>query len=254
MKKILFVSEKYGDLEENLLYCLKENYEVIHSENISFENLKTKVHIVILNHLYNRLSRKNVEKLMNADLEKVIIFENAKDIYVGNSKLPFSVYNRLILKSKKSKELIECENLIKIKKNYVIFRVSELYGPYVNYGLIHDLFTKDKVTLSNDEHDFLYEGDFIHAVENALKFDAIGIFDIVNGETIKLKRLVDLVNQYRKNKEIVVKWEKTREKISYLKESFKFYKWEPIVTIHCGLKAMNYKHFSKGANHGSSKI
>jgi len=248
MKNILIISDVISSLEETLIFCLKENdYTVFSKPNIFFEGfndylLKNKIDVLILNRLYGKFRKKEAEKLAEVNVKKTIILENAKDIYIGNSKPPFSVYNPFKPKNRKSKEIKYSEDLIKQKENYVIFRISEVYGPHVNSGLIHELFSKNKITLFKGEHDFLYEGDFIHAVEVALKFDAIGIFDIANGEAQDMNKVIELVNKYRENK-IVVRWRRKRETVSCL-QSFQFYKWNPIVSLNCGLRAINNKQRS----------
>lgn len=238
---ILIVS-KITDFENNILDCLKEyqDYNVYIRDDISknFSKFVQKKHIsvIILNLLYKRRKR----DLVNVVKQKVklVVLENGNDLYQQNMSLPFSVFKKLRFRSEKSKTINENEKIIKARKDdYIIFRISEVYGPSIRYGLIYDLFHKNRLYLNDGERDFIYEGDLICAIERAIQCDATGVFDIAFGESINTQSLISKVNEIR-DKKIKIVWQKQKENIRYDCENFKFYKWQPLVDFETGLKVI----------------
>lgn len=240
-KKILIVGSD-NRFEKNVKDCLNSNYNTY----ISLANkIRDGTEIVIFNLLTRKKRIGDLKKILKLQyIKKIILLENAKDLYQNNVSLPFSVYKQFLPKSRISKSLKKYEELIQNSgKNFTIFRVSEVYGPNIESGIIHKLLNENQLVLHDGERDFLYEGDLIQAIEIAIDSNAIGIFDIAYGETIKMKDAIDFINRFR-GIEVQVKWKRKQEDIVYNCENFKFYKWLPLVNFHLGLNAIkNNKNF-----------
>ena len=168
--------------------------------------------------------------------EKIVVLENGNELYQESTSLPFSVFKKLKFKNERSRNANKNEEIIKNgTANYIIFRISEIYGPNVRFGLIYELFHKNKITICDGERDFIYEGDLIYAIERAVQCDATGIFDIASGKSIKMKTLISMIDETRKKKINILR---KKEKFIYNCENFKYFKWMPLVDIDAGLKVI----------------
>jgi len=237
---VVFISSNSG-LETALKKCFEEkewNFYECSSITKSFHNFfEHKIDAVILDCFKKLKTIAEIKILLKENIKKIIVLENGNNYYLNNNvEPPYSVYKEFKLKNKLSRDIRKIENIIKEKINKcTFFRISELYGPNINLGLIYRLFHEKKITLNEGVRDFVYEGDLIHAIEIALVEETFGIFDIANGKSEDLKeKVVKLVNKYRKN-ELKVRW-RSKENILYNCENFKYYKWEPLVNIEIGLK------------------
>ena len=171
------------------------------------------------------------------NVNKIICLVNAKDLYLNsNCDKPFSVYKNFKVINEIGEKILELENKIKTSdKKYVIFRVAELYGPNIKFGLIFDLLTLRNVTVNEGYRDFLYEGDFISAIEVAMNHNVVGFFDIANEKIIKIEELIKLVKEYRKST-ININIDEETVEIQYECGNLKFYKWEPLVDLVNGIQ------------------
>jgi len=170
-------------------------------------------------------------------IERIVFLVSGSDLYLNtNCKLPFSVYEVFEPINERARKIIEIENRLKdSNKKYAVFRVSELYGPNVKYGLIYDLFHQKFVKVNDGYRDFLYEGDLISAIDIVLNNDIIGKFDIASGIKTRIDTLLKLVKKYRKSN-IIIEVDENRLDIEYKSDNFKYYKWEPLIQIETGLK------------------
>jgi hypothetical protein len=224
--------------EKGLVNMLKnENYDV----HISHDKILPGTQIIILNLIHGLFRvKQKINAILKSKINKLIILEDAKTLYL-NSKTssPFSVYKKLCPTNKKCKVFLELEeSMCSQCFDTVVFRISELYGPNVDFGLIHELFHKDSVKLNRGKRDFIYEGDLIHAIEVALKANAIGLFDIAFGNSVDLKsELAPLIIKHRSTP-IEINWRGRGESTFYNCENFKFYKWKPLVNLDTGFKAI----------------
>jgi len=249
--KVLILG-KTKKFNSNLSSCIGETHKVYVKDSLvkigSFFSSK-KIDVVIFNNILNKKIglENDLKKVLKYDFKKFIFLESALEIYYNSkNSIPYSVYNKVEPKNAICKRCLEIEKfIIEKKKNSVIFRISDVYGPNINFGVIYDLLHKNKITLSSGKRDFLYEGDLIQAIEVAMENDAIGVFDLAFGRTTKIKgQLIKLINEVRK-KPIKINFSK-RKDLEYNCENFKFYKWKPIVNLEIGLKTITMKGIKNG--------
>jgi len=236
-KKILLISQD-DHFSKQIGLCLKEDMLNINVSNKFDDNAE----IVIVN-MYNYSTR--IEKqldivLQSEDVIKVILLENALELYLNSkNKLPFSVYEKISPKNETCKQYLDLEHKVcESKKSYVIFRISEIYGESFPYGLVSKLLSYRSNEYDNSLHDFIYDGDVVSAIEIALKKEVTGLFDIASGKSIDLKDLVELIKQLKQININKIKWKRKQQDIVFNCENFKFYKWEPLVDMQMGLKTL----------------
>lgn len=239
-KNILLISFNVG-FKENLRDCLQERYKVFAVTEVlpTLSDFCTdkNIDVIILDLLRHRPQIEGrIRTILETDIKKMIVLENAKELYMNTDmQSPFSVYKKIYPKNRISKHIIKFENQIQEKvKNSTIFRVAEVYGPHINFGLVHNLMNHNSITLLDGVRDLIYEGDVIHAIEVALETDAIGIYDISSGEPVKVNDMLEMVKKFR-DTDIKVNW-KGEEDIQYNCDNFKYFKWEPLIPLECGLK------------------
>ena len=241
MKKIIIFSETYlNEFSAFLKECLehkKYNVSIIHSIN----NIEKCDFFIYFNYLYKENFDIELKSILEkiCDSTKIIFIENSLDIYLNSEmKQPFSTFKILKPKNEISRKIIDIETLIKNRENYTIFRVSELYGKYIKFGLIWNILHHKTTIIDKDTRDFLYDGDLIHALEVAIESNSTGIYDIASGIKVKTdKNFIDLINCYKKC-QLKNSRKKKIKKYIYNCENFKFYKWEPLVQLQTGLNTM----------------
>lgn len=254
-KQILIINP--SDILKSLIKdCLSENktdYSIKVCDNIlSLNDDKLgsleKFDILIVDGYFQKLNILKIMTILSTkQIKKIIFFHNAYDVYLNcKNKIPYSVFQKLKSRNDCGKDCLDLEDFItKHFPNFAIFRVSEIYGPHILEGLIYKLFQQNTIALSKGQYDFIYEGDFIHALEIALKEDVMGFFDIVYGESVNLKsELVPIVQELRKNRRLNVFWRGKKIKFICECKNFKFYKWEPLVNLRTGLNAMQSQDIS----------
>jgi len=245
---ILGKTQKFN---KNLSSCLGENHKIYIKNNFTRINRffsSKKIDVVVFNVFNRKIGiKKDLEKILKYNFKKFIFLEDAEEIYFNSKNpIPYSVYEKIEPKNKKCERRLEIEEfIVGKKKNSVIFRVSDIYGPNINFGIIYDLLYRNKISLSMGKRDFLYEGDLIQAIEVATETDANGIFDLAFGESVKIKsQLIRFIKKYRK-KNIKIDFSK-RKNLEYNCENFKFYKWKPVVKLEVGLKVITMKGIKNG--------
>jgi hypothetical protein len=245
-KKILLLSQDQP-FSKHIEQCLKEDMLNIESSNSFLE--KTEYDFVIIN-LFSFEQTEEIEKQLNfvlkSDVDKIVLLENALNLYLNSkNSLPFSVYSKLIPKNDICKFYLEVERRItESKKPYVIFRISEIYGVSSPQSLVDKLLFKKSGEFENSFHDFIYDGDVLSAIEISLRKEVKGLFDIASGQSIELKRLVDLIKKTRQENNFDIRWKRSFWKkkldIKFNCDNFKYYKWSPLVDIEMGLKTLFY--------------
>lgn len=188
--------------------------------------------------------RENVEKeideVLESKIKKIILIENALDLYLNSkNSLPFSVYSKLIPKNEICEKYLSIEKkIIESKKQYVIFRVSEIYGLSIPNSLVEQLLFVKSGEFENSTRDFIFDGDVISAIEIALRREVSGVFDIASGQSIELRKLVELIKHARQDSDLDIQWKRKKLEIAFNCDNFKFYKWEPLVNLEVGLKTL----------------
>jgi hypothetical protein len=236
--KILLLSKK-THFSDFINECLKDDaFEIDYSDKLKKNTLQD--NIVIVNLLQERnYIEKEIEYILQSKCQKIILLENAMDLYLNcQNSSPFSVYINLQPKNEISSRLLDIEKkIINSNKQYVIFRITDIYGPTICEGIINKLITSKKLVIENTKHDFIYEGDVMQAIELALKQSVLGLFDIASGQTIALRKVSDLIRKtYNDCPDI--HWKRKKQEISFNCENFKFFGWQPIVSIEVGLKTI----------------
>jgi nucleoside-diphosphate-sugar epimerase len=231
--KISIIS-KAGLFPSFLADCLKEDEE--HTVDIN-DKCSNDYDVIIFNCLQNNF---NVEELQNvSNIKRTIFLENARDIYLNSKcKRPYSVFTRLEPKNIICKKMIETEKFI-LDYFYepTIFRISEIYGPSIDFGNIYKLLTEKKIHINSGHCDFIYVADVINAIEITLKEYAVsGIFDLCFGKTISIKHnVISAIQNYRKEK-LSISFDK-RINFECDADSFKHFHWKPTVDFNVGLKS-----------------
>ncbi len=223
-----FVFKKYIQL------CLE--YEGIH--NVAFTQ-KRNTDTVIIDLMNYKETQRLYYLIEDKRIKKIILLENGSDLYLNtNCRLPFSVYEQFEPVKERAHKMLEIESKLKdSNKHYIIFRVSELYGPNIKYGLIYDLFHYRFLKVNDGYRDFLYDGDLISAIDIGVNNDIVGKFDIGSGRKTRIDYLIRLVKKYRKNN-IIIEVDKNRVDVEYKCDNFKYYKWEALIQIETGLKTV----------------
>jgi nucleoside-diphosphate-sugar epimerase len=219
--------------------CLKEDaFETNFTNKIKQETLEDNIVIVNLLEPRNEID-KEIEYILQSKCQKIILLINAMDLYLNcKNKPPFSVYCQLESENEISLKLLEIEKkIVNSNKKYVIFRITDIYGPSITETLINQLFVSKKQQLENTKHDFIYEGDVVQAIEIALKQNVVGLFDIASGQTINLREISDLIIKTYKIP-CKIKWKRKKQELNFNCENFKFYGWDPLVNIQMGLKTI----------------
>jgi len=220
--------------------CLKEDaFETNFIDRIKQEET-LQDNIVIINLLEKRVNiDKELDFILHSKCQKIILLENAMNLYLNSkNQPPFSVYTKLQPENEISIKFLEIENkIINSEKQYVIFRITDIYGPSIPEALVNQLFRSKKRQLQNTKHDFIYEGDVIQAIEIALGQNVIGLFDIASGQTISLRTISELITKsYNINSKI--NWKRKKQKISFNCENLKFFGWQPLINIEMGLSTI----------------
>jgi len=224
-----FVFKKYVKL------CLEYDGE----HNVSFTQNKNTT-VAIIDFINLKETQKLFYLIEDKTIKKIIFLESGSDLYLNtNCKLPFSVYEQFEPVKEHAYRTLEIESKLKdSNKRYVIFRVAELYGPNIRYGLIHDLFHGNYLKINDGYRDFIYEGDLISAIDIVINNDIIGKFNIGSGRRTKIDYLIDLVKNYRKSNIIIDVDKNIKIYIEYKCDNFKYYKWEALIQIETGLRTI----------------
>jgi nucleoside-diphosphate-sugar epimerase len=235
--KIFILSSKssFSDLINS---CLKEYMFDITCSNEIKNNLYN--NIVIINLLkYREDINFEIDCILRSNCHKIILLENAMDLYFNSkNKAPFSVYDELLPKNEICSNLLNIENkIINSNKQYVIFRVADIYGPSISDSIVNKLCFSNLNAFENSKHDFIYEGDVMQAIEIALKQSVIGLFDIASEKTINLKYLNNIIEK-TVNKNIKIEWTIKRQNVSFNCDNFKFYGWQPLINLEMGVKTL----------------
>lgn len=234
-ERILIVGN-HNLFEKNLASCLKHvDFKCYHckfSDMIS--SIKhNRIDVVIFDGLndfdVNEFLIDNFLEIQNLEVHKFIFLESGNKIYLNSeNETPYSVYKKLIPANDICQKMLAIEDVISKLPNYVVFRISEIYGPFVKFGIIHNIASKKLHCTNLGLVDFIYEGDIISAIEIAIQADSIGIFDIASGKSISVEDVA---------KKMGMRITSSNDKnIIYNCDNFRFYKWEPLIKLDLGLK------------------
>ena len=223
MKKNIIIIGKRGFISLNLFLNLqyKQNIEVFDYKK--FLNLKIsyikKFHYVIncsINHEYieNKYSQRNdlnfkIAKKIES-LTTKMIFLSSRKVYKNKYDLKESdpVYPRCNY----SKNKLISENILKktLNSKILILRLSNLVGPHIkNKNKLHKTFMdiffeniKKGIIIQNDTcyKDFLSINKFCQIVNDLIKNDAKGTYNVSIGKKIYLKEIVEWLNYYNTEK------------------------------------------------------
>lgn len=196
--------------------------------------------VVIVNlYQFNENIEKQIDDILDSGIKKIILLENALDMYLNSENIaPFSVYTEMVAKNEICKRFLDVERkIINSSKQYVIFRVSEIYGTSIDKNIIEDMFTNKELEIENSLRDFIFDGDVISAIETALRKEVSGIFDIASGNSVELKKIFNIISNITKI-DYNIHWKRKKLEITFNCENFKFYKWEPLISLETGLKTL----------------
>jgi len=240
MNKIFLLSDSHS-FSDYIALCLKEDQLDVEASN-RFLVIPDESDIAIVNLLNLRKGIEfELKKVLESNVKKVIVLENALSLYLNSkNNIPFSVYTQIVPKNEICERYLEIERqVIESKKQYVIFRISEIYGSSMPRSIINKLLFSRLYELDNSSRDFIYEGDVIQAIEISLRKEVTGMFDIASGRSIQLRQLVELIKQIRNHNGFNIQWRRKRFDIVFNCENFKFYKWQPLIDIEMGLRTLS---------------
>ena len=237
-KRILLLSKK-DSFSKHIELCLKQDKLNVNLSETYIEKENPSVVIVNL-FAFDESIEQQLHLVLKSNVDKVIVLENALSLYLNSKNpIPFSVYTQLCPCNEICERCLEIEKkIIESNKKYVIFRISEMYGASVSQNLVEKMLFTNEGEFENSSHDFIYDGDVISAIEIALRKEVVGLFDIASGQTIELKKLVDLIKKLRLIKNLDIVWKRRKTEVSFNCDNFKYYKWEPLVNIELGLKTL----------------
>ena len=215
-------------------FCLENE-----NENDVIFRQKRNTNIIIIDAINCKDVKQFYRFIDDKKTKKIIFLESGNDLYLNtNCKIPYSVYQQFDCIGDEAENLIDIEEkLVNSNKDYVIFRVSELYGPNIKYGLIYDLFHKKDIKINDGYRDFIYEGDLLSAIDVAINNNIVGKFDIASGKRTQIRDLIDLIKKYSKNN-ISIEVDSNIFNVEYNCDNFKYYKWEALVQIETGFKTI----------------
>ena len=274
MKKNIIIIGKRGFISLNLFLNLqyKQNIEVFDYKK--FLNLKIsyikKFHYVIncsINHEYieNKYSQRNdlnfkIAKKIES-LTTKMIFLSSRKVYKNKYDLKESdpVYPRCNY----SKNKLISENILKktLNSKILILRLSNLVGPHIkNKNKLHKTFMdiffdniKKGIIIQNDTcyKDFLSINKFCQIVNDLIKNDAKGTYNVSIGKKIYLKEIVEWLNYYNTEKYNYVKLDKKHNNDSFTLNNRKLMKKVNVINRIEDLKKdckMISKKFFKNRN------
>ena len=234
MKRVLIIGKR-GFISWHLYRYLKKK---IYTKKISFRELnkfqnKLDNFDFIINFSINKnyISKKYKEKFDN-DLKISKCINNPKTIYcfmstrkVYPSKANLKEKSKLSPKSQYSKNKLISEKKIskKLKKNFLILRVSNIIGDTKISQRIHETFIdifhkniKKGILFDNGKlfKDFLSIDKFCQILSKIIQKKLTGIYNVSIGQRVYLNDLISWLNKFNPKK-IVIK-----KKLNFNKESF----------------------------------
>jgi len=220
MKKVLIIGKR-GFIGQHLYKFLRNSF---HLKNISFKDVKKfKKRLnnfdFIINSSINKkyILRKYNEKFDN-DYKISKLINNQKTIYclistrkVYPSRANLNENSKLTPKSHYSKNKLITEQKItkKLKKNFLILRVSNIIGNTDISKRIHNTFIdifqrniKKGILFDNGKafKDFLSIDKFCQILEKIIKKKLTGIYNVSIGQKVYLNDLISWLNKFNTNK------------------------------------------------------
>ncbi len=237
MKKILVIGKR-GFIGKNVYKHLKRNYYI---KLISFNIFRNKKKIIenfdyIINTSINKnyINKKYHQKFDNdfqiskslVGKSGVYIFLSSRKVYKSNSnikenskKSPKSYYS-------KNKLITEKKLYKKLKNNLIILRISNLIGDKkLIKKKLHKTFVdiffqnaKKGIIFNNKKKfkDFISIEKFCEILNEIIKKDLRGIYNVSIGKKVYLNLLVKWLNKYNKKKCTFYKINSSKEKNFYL--------------------------------------
>ena len=197
------------------------------------------------------------ECLKNKNWKKNIFFASSSSIYSDKSPIPFSnETEQLNFKSIYPITKLFGEDLsryytINYSFNVTVMRFFTVYGPYGRPDMAYFSFLKsiienrqiNLVSNGNVYRDFTYIDDLIEGIFKVFIKKRNKPYLILNLGNNKPRKIVDIINIYKKlsNKKAKIKNTKNffkENKITYadINEMKKIYKWSPKINLEMGLK------------------
>lgn len=234
MKKVLVIGKR-GFIGTHLYKYLKKNFQI---KKISFKDLnkfKNKLNnfdFIINSSINNNYISKKYNEKFDNDLKISKLINNQKTIYcfistrkVYPSKANLKEKSKLSPKSQYSKNKLITEKKIskKLKKNFLILRVSNIIGDTKISQRIHhtfiDIFEKNikkGIVFDNGKafKDFLSIDKFCQILKEIIKKRLTGIYNISIGQKVYLNDLISWLNKFNTKKL------KTKKNVNFKRESF----------------------------------
>ena len=249
--------------DENLVSeLIKENDLVVHLVGVS--QVMTSIQNPDQCFRWNITGTKNIVKYCT-EYHKKLIFSSSREVYGSADYLPVDLDHKPKPENPYSASKISGESLIlsygkNFNLNYVIFRLSNVYG-YSDKGRVIPIFieralkNQNLILFGNKKIiDFIYINDVILAFLEVIENNKVKneIINIGSGKSTKLKELAKLVIKLTDSKSrIIIKPERIGEVdrfIAGIGETQKILKnWKPEIDLETGLKIMisNYKKYEK---------
>jgi len=153
-----------------------------------------------------------LNSLKNLPNKPKIIYLSSQAVYGIPKSLPITEDHKTAPKSIYGENKLKAEKLImESSLDYLIFRVSSIYGPSQDYKksgvitkFIHKMKTNEAPIIFNSLDicsDFLYVKDLASALVKATssQYDIRGIYNLASGKPISMKDLLDALYEYFPN-------------------------------------------------------
>tara|TARA_B100000795_G_C22783694_1_gene433562 strand:+ start:845 stop:1669 length:825 start_codon:yes stop_codon:yes gene_type:complete len=271
MKKNIIIIGKKGFISSNLFLNLRHKQNLKIYDYKRFLNLK-EAYIDKFDYVINcSINQSYIKKKYSQDkdsnfmIAKKIENLSIKMIFLSSRKVYKSKYNLkendvLLPRCNYSKNKIISENILKkiLNERVLILRISNLVGPYKsNKKKLHKTFIdiffqniKKGIILKNNKYykDFLSVKKFSQIVNELIKINAKGIYNVSIGKKIYLTEIIEWLNYYNKKEYKYVKLSKHQNNDNFTLNNHKLMKKINIINEVDNLKndcKMISKHFFK---------
>ncbi|MDP2750640.1 MAG: NAD(P)-dependent oxidoreductase [Nanoarchaeota archaeon] len=250
------------DLTKSDFWFLKDDFDyVIHLAALSnpkmCENKKKafEVNVEMTEKFFQKLHENIVKKRL-----KKIVFMSTVLVYSKDNAIPIKEDGKLDIEKNayaKTKGIDEelCKRYINKGLPIVVFRLSNIYGPYQlwqgNANLVPQLmrsailYKKMEIKTGVPVRDWIYAEDAAEAIALSLESDFSGIMNLGTGKGVNVKKITKLIKNYSGAE--ITDLKQNNDSINIICDISKIkkvLKWKPKTSIETGLQK-TFKYYKK---------